>query len=137
MYYNKSKILNTYKKSEQSYNLEKNSSEIVAALLSELVRSMNIVADKLENIKTLKEKKDIELKNKHFTKALQSIYTLQISLNFEEGKELAVQLFQLYEYCRKQLIKGFSRRAVLNIRRASSAIEDIFTAWNSGLVSQK
>ena len=97
MYYNKSKILNTYKKSEQSYYLEKNSSEIVAALLSELVRSMNIVADKVENIKTLKEKKDIELKNKHFTKALQSIYTLQISLNFEEGKELAVQLFQLYE----------------------------------------
>ena len=137
MYYNKSKILNTYKKSEQSYNLEKNSSEIVAALLSELVRSMNIVADKLENIKTLKEKKDIELKNKHFTKALQSIYTLQISLNFEEGKELAVQLFQLYEYCRKQLIKGFTRRAVLNIRRASSAIEDIFIAWNSGLVSKK
>ena len=137
MYHNKSKILNTYKKSEQSHNLAKDSKEIVSALLSELERSMNIVADKLEKKNFPAEKKDIDLKNKHFTRALKAIYALQISLNFDEGKNIAIQLFQLYEYCRKQLIKGFTKRAVLDIRRASSAIKDILIAWNNQIVGQR
>ena len=98
---------------------------------------MNIVADKLEKKNFPAEKKDIDLKNKHFTRALKAIYALQISLNFDEGKNIAIQLFQLYEYCRKQLIKGFTKRTVLDIRRAASAIKDILIAWNNQIVGQR
>ena len=63
-------------------------------------------------------KDDIKLKNKHFTKALTAIYSLQVSLNFDEGgNNIAVKLFQLYEYCRQQLIKGFSKKSLMVLRK--------------------
>ena len=130
MYKNKSKILHSYKRSEQSHSLAKSSKEIVQILLVELERSMNIVADKLENKGNEQAKNDIEIKNRHFSKAMTAIYTLQVSLNFDAGQDIAIKLFQLYEYCRKNLIKGFVRQAVLDIRKAATAIADILAAWN-------
>ena len=63
MYKNKSKILHSYKRSEQSHSLAKSSKEIVQILLVELERSMNIVADKLENKGNEQSKNDIEIKS--------------------------------------------------------------------------
>ena len=105
MYINKSKILEKYKNSEQSFNKEKTAKEVVAAILNELERSMIIVADSIERTTEWRPKEqDLKIKNKHFTKALTAIYSLQTSLNFDEGEKIAVQLFQLYEYCRKEFI---------------------------------
>tara|TARA_E500000178_G_scaffold165339_1_gene164763 strand:- start:202 stop:618 length:417 start_codon:yes stop_codon:yes gene_type:complete len=134
MYINKSKILEKYKNSEQSFNKEKTAKEVVAAILNELERSMIIVADSIERTTEWRPKeKDLKIKNKHFTKALTAIYSLQTSLNFDEGEKIAVQLFQLYEYCRKQLIKGFTKKVVSGIRMAAAAIKDILSAWQNGI----
>ena len=134
MYINKSKILEKYKNSEQSFNKEKTAKEVVAAILNELERSMIIVADSIERTTEWRPKeKDLKIKNKHFTKALTAIYSLQTSLNFDEGEKIAVQLFQLYEYCRKQLIKGFTKKVVNGIRMAAAAIKDILSAWQNGI----
>ena len=54
MYTNKSKILQKYKHSEESFNKVKNGKEIIAAILNELERSMNIVADSIEKTKEWK-----------------------------------------------------------------------------------
>ena len=134
MYINKSKILEKYKNSEQSFNKEKTAKEVVAAILNELERSMIIVADSIERtIEWRPKEQDLKIKNKHFTKALTAIYSLQTSLNFDEGEKIAVQLFQLYEYCRKQLIKGFTKKVVNGIRMAAAAIKDILSAWQNGI----
>ena len=134
MYINKSKILEKYKNSEQSFNKEKTAKEVVAAILNELERSMIIVADSIERTTEWRPKEqDLKIKNKHFTKALTAIYSLQTSLNFDEGEKIAVQLFQLYEYCRKQLIKGFTKNVVNGIRMAAAAIKDILSAWQNGI----
>mgnify|MGYP001298006122 FL=1 len=134
MYINKSKILEKYKNSEQSFNKEKTAKEVVAAILNELERSMIIVADSIERTTEWRPKEqDLKIKNKHFTKALTAIYSLQTSLNFDEGEKIAVQLFQLYEYCRKQLIKGFTKKVVNGIRMAAAAIKDILSAWQNGI----
>ena len=111
MYINKSKNLQSYKISEESSYAVKDKPAVVSAILMELKRSMNIVADKIETTKEWKPTEgDIKLKNKHFTKALTAIYSLQVSLNFDDGSDsIAIKLFQLYEYCRQQLIKGFSK----------------------------
>ena len=136
MYTNKSKILQKYKSSEESFNKVRNGKEIIAAILNELERSLNIVADSIEKTKEWKpEEKDLNLKNKHFTKSLTAIYSLQTSLNFDEGEKIAVQLFQLYEYCRKQLIKGFSNKVVDGIRKAANAIKGILEAWQEGILN--
>ena len=57
------------------------------------------------------------------------IYTLQTSLDFEKGGNLAIQLFQIYEFCRKQLIKAFTRKVVDGINKAINTLNQIINAW--------
>ena len=110
MYGNKSKNLEKYQKSEGSYNSTKTGNQIISGILRELERSMKIVASSIEKTKNWKlRKKDLDLKNKHFTKSLTAIYALQTSLNFDQNSNIAINLFQIYEYCRQQLIKGYSK----------------------------
>ena len=45
--------------------------------------------------------------------------------------------FQLYEYCRKQLIKGFSKNVVDGIRKGANAIKDISEASKSRVVEEQ
>ena len=136
MYTNKSKNIQKYKNNEQALFSEKSKNEVISAILIELERSMNIVVQTIEKTKKWKPKEDdIKLKNKHFTKALTAIYSLQISLNFDQGGNISIQLFQLYEYCRKQLIKGFTKNVVDGIEKGANAIKDIAEAWKKGVVS--
>ena len=138
MYINKSKNLQSYKLSEESSFAVKHKPKVISAILIELKRSMNIVVDKIESTKEWKPSEDdIKLKNKHFTKALTAIYSLQVSLNFDEGGNIAIKLFQLYEYCRQQLIKGYSKKVVDGIKKGAQAIESISEAWQNGVVNAK
>ena len=99
---------------------------------------MNIVADTIEKTKKWKPlEADIKLKNRHFSKSLTAIYSLQLSLNFDEGGNIAIKLFQLYEYCRQQLIKGFSKKVVEGIKKATEAIKSITEAWQNGVDNAK
>ena len=133
MYTNKSKNLQKYKNNEQTLFSEKSKNEVISAILIELERSMNIVVETIQKTKKWKPKEDdIKLKNKHFTKALTAIYSLQVSLNFDQGGNISVQLFQLYEYCRKQLIKGFAKNVVNGIEKGANAIKEIAEAWQKG-----
>ena len=47
--------------------------------------------------------------------------------------KIAVNLFQIYEYCRQQLIKGYTKKAVVGIIKASNAINNILTSFEEGL----
>ena len=134
MYGNKSKNLEKYQKSEGSYNTVKSGNQVIFGILKELERSMKIVASSIEKTKEWKpEEKDLELKNKHFTKSLTAIYALQTSLNFDSSNNLAINLFQIYEYCRQQLIKGYSKKVVKDIIKAANAIKNILTSFEKGL----
>ena len=138
MYTNKSKNLQKYKLTEESSFIVKDKSAVISAILIELKRSMNIVVDKIESTKEWRPSdEDIKLKNTHFTKALTAIYSLQVSLNFDEGGNIAIKLFQLYEYCRQQLIKGYSKKVVIGIKKALEAIGSISEAWQIGVKNAK
>ena len=136
MYANKSKNLEKYKKSEVSYNTTINGNQIISGILKELERSMMIVADSIEKTKSWKpQEKDLNLKNKHFTKSLTAIYALQSSLSFDVESNIATNLFQLYEYCRQQLIKGYSKKVVDGIIKAAKAIKNILQSFEEGFKS--
>ena len=138
MYTNKSKNLQKYKLAQESSFVVKDKSAVISAILIELKRSMNIVVDKIESTKEWRPSdEDIKLKNTHFTKALTAIYSLQVSLNFDEGGNIAIKLFQLYEYCRQQLIKGYSKKVVSGIKKAVEAIGSISEAWQIGVKNAK
>ena len=134
MYGNKSKNLEKYQKTEGAFNTVRTGNQIISGILKELERSMMIVAESIEKTKEWKpEENDLAIKNKHFTKSLTAIYALQTSLNFDRESNIAINLFQIYEYCRQQLIKGYSKKVVEGIIKAAKAIKNILQSFEEGL----
>lgn len=130
IHFNKAK--HQYQKIEKSVVETNEPIEIVKTMIKELQKSMNIVA-RTNNIKDQRVKR-----NKHFSKSLVIIYTLQTSLDFDRGGSLATQLFQIYEYCRQQLIKGFKTHVVEGIEKAINSLREIFdntTANNANVTN--
>ena len=71
--------------------------------------------------------------SKNVSRSLTSIYSLQTSLDFDKGGKIATGLFQLYEYCRLQIISGFTKSTNTGILKARKALEQILLAWNDML----
>tara|TARA_B100001057_G_scaffold283854_1_gene284229 strand:- start:972 stop:1373 length:402 start_codon:yes stop_codon:yes gene_type:complete len=109
-----------YKKTERSSIKAQNPISIVKTMVNELQKSMGKVIDSTGN-----ESERI-LRTKYFSRSLVIIYTLQTTLDFDKGEDLATKLFQIYEYCRQQLIKCFREQVVDGTHKAIKALEDIF-----------
>ena len=131
-------VLDVYKKVVKSGDLQKNPHEIVKLILQELSRTMLILCEDIE------KKKQLNLKNqssdllplqksisKNVTRSLTTIYSLQTSLDFDKGGKIATGLFQLYEYCRIQIISGFTKSINDGIIKAKKALDQILSAWNN------
>tara|TARA_B100001063_G_scaffold151662_1_gene141538 strand:+ start:339 stop:785 length:447 start_codon:yes stop_codon:yes gene_type:complete len=131
--------INAYKKTQQSTNSVTSSHEIVRTLMKELVNSMqklvlDIQDDKARKLdKFIEDSSDIntnlQTKSKNLSKSLSIIYGLQTSLDFDKALEIANNLFQLYEYCRQEIIKGFSQKIEGGIIKAIDIIKQIMEGW--------
>jgi len=118
MNFNKAK--KEYQKTEISSNATKSAMELVEIMAKELNKSMGIVVNCLRNKEISKKR------SKHFSRALMIIYTLQTTLDFDKGEDLAVKLFQFYEFCRKQLIKGVTQNIPDCVSKAIDTINQVF-----------
>ena len=58
-----------------------------------------------------------------------AIYILQSSLDFEAGEEIATNLFNIYEFCKNGIIKGFTKRKSKLVYDAIPPIEEILDGW--------
>ena len=131
--------INAYKKTQQSTNSVTSSHEIVRTLMKELVNSMqklvlDIQDDRARKVDkftadTGQHDKIIQKKSKNLSKSLSIIYGLQTSLDFDKALEIANNLFQLYEYCRQEIIKGFSQKIEDGIIKAIDIIKQIMEGW--------
>ena len=131
--------INAYKKTQQSSNSVTSSHEIVRTLMKELVNSMQKIVLDIQDERTRKkdqfqvdkvfEEKNAHHKSKNLSKSLSIIYGLQTSLDFDKAMEIANNLFQLYEYCRQQIIKGFSQKIEDGIVKAIDIIKQIMEGW--------
>ena len=132
-----SNILNIYKKVIKSVDLQKNPHEIVKLVLTELSRTMKMISDDIEKKKVCVIKEgSSDLINiqksisKNVSRSLTTIYSLQTSLDFDKGGKIATGLFQIYEYCRLQIIQGFSKSINSGIIKAKNALDQILSAWS-------
>ena len=73
---------------------------------------------------------DSEEKEKHFERALSSIYFLQKCLDFEKGGDLAKNLFKVYEYCRVQIIEFALKGSVKKLDNAIEFVQTILDGWD-------
>ena len=134
----KSNIFEVYKKIEKANDLEKSPYEVVEMVLKELSRTMHLLileVDKKKAVLVSKRNKEINLIqkgiSKYVTRSLTSIYSLQTSLDFEKGGEIAINLFHLYEFCRLQIIAAFSKNKNDGLKKAFDALNEIISAWGT------
>ena len=136
---NNNQYIKAYQKTEQSTHSVTSSHEIIRTLMKELKNSMEkIVLDILEernrgnnfsvrNVDMVKN--DALKKSKNLSKSLSIIYGLQTCLDFDKALEIATNLFQLYEFCRQEIIKGFSQKIENGIIKAIGIIKQIIEGW--------
>ena len=131
--------INSYKKTQQSTNAVTSSHEIVKTLMKELRNSMQKIVLDIQDERKRKqdhskidkvfEEKNARHRSKNLSKSLSIIYGLQTSLDFDKALEIANNLFQLYEYCRHEIIKGFSQKIEDGIVKAIDVIKQILEGW--------
>ena len=140
-------IINAYKKTQQSSSAVKSSHEVVRTLMKELVNSMQKIVLDIQDERKRKqdqylvdkvfEKKNARHKSKNLSKSLSIIYGLQTSLDFDKALEIATNLFQLYEFCRQEIIKGFSQKIEDGIIKAIDVVTQIVEGWEEIPSSEK
>ena len=131
--------IKAYQKTQQSTNTVTSSHEIVRTLMKELVNSMQKLVLDIQDDRarkadkfiadTAQDNKNIQKKSKNLSKSLSIIYGLQTSLDFDKALDIANNLFQLYEYCRQEIIKGFSQKIEDGIIKAIDIIKQIMEGW--------
>ena len=120
------KFINAYKNANREAVAESEDPQaLIMVLLDELLRAMRAYV-------TVVERQDDAKARKHdnLTRSLTIIYVLQSCLNFEEGGEIAENLFKLYEYSRVQLLNASATGETVGMNAAIQAISDIREAWS-------
>jgi len=95
--------------------------DVVQITLRELNRSLGVLA--------LSQETGRKYQPEQINRALTAIYILQSSLDFEEGGDIALDLFQLYEFARFHVLKAFRNEDDARLRDAASTMNDIMDAW--------
>jgi len=122
----KNKMMHAYTSSDREAVAESNDPvAMVALLFDELIRQMR------EFVRhTDQEAGNAEARSNHFSRSLTLIYALQSSLNFEQGGDIANNLFRLYEYSRQQLLADWKGKTTERTKQAITILDEIRDAWH-------
>ena len=101
-----------------------NPHKIIEEVLKDLKKNMETLAYSLDNEPVVSS-----IKSNSFSKSLTAIYILQSSLNFEDGKEIAQNLYNIYEFCKNGIMKGFTKRDSKLVYDAIPPIDEILDGW--------
>ena len=96
----------------------------------ELIRLLlETLSTRITEAKTCILDDDIGEKITRLTKALNILDGLRMSLNIEEGKEIAENLDDLYDYMQRQLVKANAYNDVAILDEVKGLVEEIKEAW--------
>ena len=120
------KILDAYKNANREAVVESDDPQaLIMLLLDELLRAMRGYVSGISNDHSKEMRKSDQ-----FTRSLTMLYGLQSCLNFDEGGEIAENLFRLYEYARVQLLHTSQTGEIDGTQVAISSIAEIREAWS-------
>ena len=98
--------------------------KIIKEVLTELKKNMETLAYSIDNEPIVSS-----IKSKSFSKCLTAIYILQSSLDFENGGDIADNLYNIYEFCKGGIMKGFTKRDSKFIYESIPPIDEILDGW--------
>ena len=138
MVLNSTNAFEIYKKVEKSGDKIKSPYEVISVILNQLHKNIHLMILEIDKKKAFKISRRFEnLKetqkaiSKYFVKCLTTIYSLQTSLDFEKGGKIATNLFQLYEFCRLQIIDAFRYNKNDGLKKSYDALSQIVLAWDT------
>ena len=101
-----------------------NSHKLIEEVLKDLKKNMETLAYSIDHEPVISS-----IKSNSFSKSLTAIYILQSSLNYEDGKDIAENLHNFYEFCKSGIMKGFTKRNSKVIYDAIPPIDEILDGW--------
>ncbi len=120
----------SYRRAETNKQIEiEDPHEMIGVTLRELERALRILANAQEG--------KLPLPANYLNRAFTAIYILQSSLDFERGGEIATNLFQVYEFCRLQVVDAFARKPEAKLAASADHIASLMAAWQQMSVRVK
>ncbi len=98
--------------------------DFIKIVLEELSKNLKSLKYSIEN-----EGKLSKTKSKSFARIISSLTLLITSLDFEKGEPIASNLFNLYDFCRKQVIDSYKNLTTQGIDASINVIDEILSAW--------
>ena len=94
-----------------------------------VIRAYNKIVDLLEEAAESIEKKDFENKANSISRAIDIITELMAALDFEQGKQIAVGLQNIYTFSLTQLMSCDMKNDARTLRKIAAIYKDLNTAW--------
>ena len=98
--------------------------DFIKIVLEELSKNLKSLKYAIEN-----EGKLSKTKSKSFARIITSITVLTSSLDFENGEPIASNLFNLYDFCRREVLDSYRNLSTKGIDDSITVIDDILSAW--------
>ena len=114
-----------YENTEINSKVESSSKhDFIKIVLEELSKNLKNLKYAIEN-----ESKLSKNKSKSFAQIITSITILTSSLDFENGEPVASNLFNLYDFCRREVLDCYKNLTTKGIDDSIKIIDEILSAW--------
>ena len=114
-----------YENTEINSRVESGSKhDFIKIVLEELSKNLKSLKYAIEN-----ESKLSKNKSKSFAQIITSITILTSSLDFENGEPVASNLFNLYDFCRREVLDCYKNLTTKGIDDSIKIIDEILSAW--------
>ena len=110
--------------------------QLIIMLYGEAVRQLDLALDLLEvNDSGKKDPGRIEKVSKAVVKTQEIVAELMVSLDFEQGGDIAKNLFSLYTWFNRELMEANIGQDVQRISGVRNLIEELRSAWQRIVVT--
>ena len=98
--------------------------DFIKIVLEELYKNLKSLKYSIEN-----EGKLSKTKSKSFARIITSITVLTSTLDFDNGEPIASNLFNLYDFCRREVLDCYKNLTTKGIDDSINIIDEILSAW--------
>jgi flagellar protein FliS len=102
--------------------------QLIIMLYDEAIRQLNLAVEMMANQD--KDPGKIEHINKAITKAEEIITELMVSLDFEQGGDIAKNLYALYTWFNKELVEANLAQEIKRIRAVIRMLSELRGSWD-------
>jgi len=104
--------------------------QLIVMMYDGAIKQLTIALDLLEENKEKRDPASIELINKAIMKTEEIITEFMISLDFEQGGEIAKNLFSLYTWFNRELLEANISQDVKRITNVRKMLSDLRNTWS-------